>query len=301
MNRPHGLDHAVTIMPISFYVPPNGAGADYIAETNFRGFVAYGFRACWLGSGSDDPDADCNLPRPVTRSDVRHLRGSFLSYLERTIAMLWSGDLEKDATMIDFGNNGESVEFNEENANELMRADWYVTPQDDALMMSLELTGCDASTLWMSYDAIKDRRNVLAVLREAHEHVRDKTIHPGVLCQIDPEAQEPRLSLVARTDRIVDAVRLMLDACNVGDVSSLPSASLVVVGKDRLRDLCSLIEVHTAIRETARGALWKEDPDFPRQDWRDEVDNDDTLLGYWDWVAYRREVAADDAGEDESQ
>ncbi len=30
--------------------------------------------------------------------------------------------------------------------------------------------------------------------------------------------------------------------------------------------------------------MWKEDPEFPRKDWQYEVANDDTLLGYWDWV-----------------
>lgn len=301
MRRPCGLEHPVTFMPMSFYVPPNGAGADYIAETNFRGFVAYGFRACWLGSGGDDPDTDCNLPRPVTRDDVRHLRGSFLSYLERTIAMLWADEVEKDGETIDFGNNGESVEFSEENDNDLIRADWNVTPQADALMMELYVTGCDPSVVWMSYDAIKDRANVLEVLLEAHEHVADTGIHPGILSQVNPGPQEPRAVYAYRAEKILNLVRMLIDADNVGEVESLTSGLLIVAGKDRLRSLHSQLKLHTAIGDLERGDLWKEDPRFPRDDWRAEVGNDDTISGYWDWVAYRREATADDQAEDESQ
>lgn len=31
--------------------------------------------------------------------------------------------------------------------------------------------------------------------------------------------------------------------------------------------------------------LWGSCEDFPRHDWKFEVFNDDTNLGYWDWVA----------------
>jgi hypothetical protein len=33
-----------------------------------------------------------------------------------------------------------------------------------------------------------------------------------------------------------------------------------------------------------------EDPDYPCDDWKYEVANDDTRLGYWEWVAARGEV-----------
>ncbi|MFX9054117.1 hypothetical protein ABTN50_19390, partial [Acinetobacter baumannii] len=33
---------------------------------------------------------------------------------------------------------------------------------------------------------------------------------------------------------------------------------------------------------------WSEHPDHPLTDWRTEVANDDTRLGYWPWVAARR-------------
>lgn len=35
--------------------------------------------------------------------------------------------------------------------------------------------------------------------------------------------------------------------------------------------------------------VWANDPDYPIEDWRDEVSNDDTRLGYWVWVASKKE------------
>lgn len=34
--------------------------------------------------------------------------------------------------------------------------------------------------------------------------------------------------------------------------------------------------------------LWREDPDYPLEDWRYEVANDDTRQGYLDWVAHQK-------------
>lgn len=42
---------------------------------------------------------------------------------------------------------------------------------------------------------------------------------------------------------------------------------------------------------------WGEDADFPVGDWQFEVANDDTRLGYWDWVLTHREHAEAEAQE----
>ncbi len=34
---------------------------------------------------------------------------------------------------------------------------------------------------------------------------------------------------------------------------------------------------------------WGEYPDHPVEDWKVEVANDDTRLGYWDWVSIRED------------
>ena len=36
--------------------------------------------------------------------------------------------------------------------------------------------------------------------------------------------------------------------------------------------------------------IWSEDPDYPVADWKYEVANDDTRLGYWEWVENQKEI-----------
>ena len=36
-------------------------------------------------------------------------------------------------------------------------------------------------------------------------------------------------------------------------------------------------------------SIWDDDPDYPVAGWQDEVANDDTRLGYWQWVEAQRE------------
>ena len=38
-------------------------------------------------------------------------------------------------------------------------------------------------------------------------------------------------------------------------------------------------------------SIWDNDPDFPVTDWRYEVANDDTRLGYAEWVAAQKASA----------
>jgi hypothetical protein len=39
---------------------------------------------------------------------------------------------------------------------------------------------------------------------------------------------------------------------------------------------------------------WQGDPDYPVSDWQSDVANNDTRLGYLDWVEHNRESAQDD-------
>ena len=44
------------------------------------------------------------------------------------------------------------------------------------------------------------------------------------------------------------------------------------------------------INELADNRYWmEEDDDYPVSDWKYEVRNDDTRLGYWEWVGAKRE------------
>lgn len=45
----------------------------------------------------------------------------------------------------------------------------------------------------------------------------------------------------------------------------------------------------TAQALIATHGIWGEHRDYPAADWRYEVQNDDTRLGYWEWVAAKLE------------
>lgn len=47
-------------------------------------------------------------------------------------------------------------------------------------------------------------------------------------------------------------------------------------------------------RATGVDDVWGEDPEYPRKDWQYEVGNGDTNLGYWEWAAHEKEIAAED-------
>ncbi len=44
-----------------------------------------------------------------------------------------------------------------------------------------------------------------------------------------------------------------------------------------------------------------EHPVYTRDDWRQEVGEENTLRGYWDWVAAQLETAQDDLAEPENE
>jgi len=44
---------------------------------------------------------------------------------------------------------------------------------------------------------------------------------------------------------------------------------------------------------TAVHGVWGAHDTWPVQDWKYEVDNDNTRLGYWEWVAQQIEIHAD--------
>ena len=39
--------------------------------------------------------------------------------------------------------------------------------------------------------------------------------------------------------------------------------------------------------------VWGAHPTWPVEDWKTEVDNDDTRLGYWEWVVAQMELHAE--------
>lgn len=42
--------------------------------------------------------------------------------------------------------------------------------------------------------------------------------------------------------------------------------------------------------------VWSEHKEYPRQDWQYEVANNNTNLGYWEWLSHRLETRDDEKG-----
>lgn len=50
---------------------------------------------------------------------------------------------------------------------------------------------------------------------------------------------------------------------------------------------CRTIEVARLIASCTGGDLWAGCAQYPRSDWREEVESGDSMLGYWEWVFCR--------------
>ena len=44
------------------------------------------------------------------------------------------------------------------------------------------------------------------------------------------------------------------------------------------------------------GELWGDHPQYPKSDWKYEVENGDTFLGYWEWVYCKLDEAEMEGG-----
>ena len=156
--------------PMSFWCAPNQATPDYVTSDDFRSWIAYGLLACWPGSDADDPNADCHMARPVLREDVRELRAYFLDLVETVVVTLWKGQYRPGDGSIDGDWQSLVVGNGDENPGEEETfLTWYVRLDDDAMMFDLQCTGADGNAIWLSYDAIADRKTVLQVLAEARK------------------------------------------------------------------------------------------------------------------------------------
>jgi len=155
--------------PLNFWCAPNQATPDYIIYHNFRSWLAYGLLTCWLGTDADDPNSDCVMARPVTREDVQELRTYFLDLVKTVIVTLWKGEYKPGDGSIDGDWQSVVIGNSEENpGGEETFLTWYARLDDDAVMFDL-CSGADAVAIWLGYDAIADRENVVKVLTEARQ------------------------------------------------------------------------------------------------------------------------------------
>ena len=59
--------------------------------------------------------------------------------------------------------------------------------------------------------------------------------------------------------------------------------------RENFQALCQTLDYFDVIQVTEHqtprpGDHWGEEIDFPVENWQDQVANDETRLGYWDWV-----------------
>jgi hypothetical protein len=67
--------------------------------------------------------------------------------------------------------------------------------------------------------------------------------------------------------------------------------TVIILENVNSKDILRLI---AALRANPAGAAtrhhdWGQDANYPREEWIAEVSNGDTQIGYWDWVADRRD------------
>ena len=166
--------------PLGYTCAANYAPPSYVTAQHFRDFVAYGLLTCWLGEGSDsdsNPNAECHYVRPITVQDVDELRLVFIDRLEWVLFKLWGGDAEPGAGALDCGSLSVVIERCGDDP-ESVSLGWHVTLGFDAIMLELD-DESDGLAIWLAYEAVADRRAVLAVLLEAYRVVNGTTAGPS--------------------------------------------------------------------------------------------------------------------------
>lgn len=113
--------------------------------------------------------------------------------------------------------------------------------------------------------------------------------------KIDIEAGSPveaaRQALEIHRDP--NSTATVLDVCD--EQGNYACVDLLGTGENRMRHMAGeqpdLIETHKQAKAvTDKVSHWKDDPEFPSEDWKYEVANGDTRLGYREWVEYQRDA-----------
>lgn len=96
----------------------------------------------------------------------------------------------------------------------------------------------------------------------------------------------PRAALEAAIDGLGEAIDARSSETDCTDDDDILEAAESAT--DRFSD--AIDQIRNAIdASTNTSSHWEEDPDWPVDDWRNLVANDDTRLGYRDWVSAQRE------------
>jgi len=104
----------------------------------------------------------------------------------------------------------------------------------------------------------------------------------GIHTQVGNEQWKQHAKLIALIPNIVRELQNTIDQeAALGRTS--PTARAM------LKDLIALAP-ELAVEHLEVGYVWDEDKEYPVEDWRHEVAEDNTRLGYLEWVVHQREM-----------
>jgi hypothetical protein len=160
--------------PLNYFCAPNQATPDYVASYSIKDFIAYGFLCCF---DAVDPD-NFAMWNMVQREDVQWLRECFLRVLEKLVLNFYAGLVTPETKEADFDSDwAESLIVGDEGDDEALMIQWAPGPCDDhalSLVLSYSLLkgeghGGDDEVIWFTFDALKDRAAVKAVIEQARK------------------------------------------------------------------------------------------------------------------------------------
>lgn len=95
------------------------------------------------------------------------------------------------------------------------------------------------------------------------------------------DARHAAAEIALEADRRIEELEAFINACLDCTSADEVHDFLVNNWEEVLGDESSL---------SSLGDPWSEDPEFPVADWQYEVQNNDTRLGYHEWVEHRKEA-----------
>ena len=166
LTPPNGVERN----PLNYSCAPNQATPDYVAASDVRDFIAYGFLCCF---DAVDPDS-FTMWNMVKRQDVQWLRENLLRVLEKLVLNIYAGTdwMESDS---DWAESDSTI--GDEGDEEELMMQWAPGPCDEnalSLVLSYSLLrgdglGGDDEVIWLTFDALKDRAAVKAAIEEARK------------------------------------------------------------------------------------------------------------------------------------
>lgn len=126
---------------------------------------------------------------------------------------------------------------------------------------------------------VEAKENILVRLDQAYQNL-DRL--PGDFSTETDTLNDAEL-LIRNIHKVLDGEEW--DSDTPSDIAALLTDQGMVLRP--VMDDCDMTAAELAEKYAGQDGSWGEHPEHHRRDWREEVQTDDTQLGYWDWVAAR--------------